>query len=218
MPCASVIFCCVSLFGTLADQALRSMDMTTVWEEEPTEPAQVQEMQRKMLEQQNANEAELKSVLGDAKYREWQEYQTSAPARFEAMRLRSLLANAGVPLDPGLAKPLARILKEQQKLEQERIAQYVATQGDASANVGFIAVADGQNAVQVMANSVESMTRNLRRQRDALARVLTPEQLKIIEEQHNVQLQMQRVQAQLMRAQQETVIMGRDASATPASN
>lgn len=233
------------LFGTLADQALRSMDTMNVWEDASTDPAKVQELQRKMLEQQSANEAELKSAIGDEKYREWQEYQTSAPARFEAIRLRTLLANAGVPLDPSLAKPLAKILKEQQQLEQERVEQYIATQGAAaSANVGFVAAPDGQNLVQVMTNSVESMTKNLRRQREALARVLTSEQLKVIEDQHNAQLQMQRVQSQLMRAQQEAgafnseqnimpmispaelggvqigeaVIMRHDVSATPSSN
>jgi hypothetical protein len=204
------------LFGTLADQALRSMDTPSMWEDAPSEPAKVQELQRKMLEQHNANEAELKSVLGDAKYREWQEYQTTAPARFEAIRLRTLLANAGLPLDPGLAKPLANILKEQHKLEQERIEQYVATQGAAaSANVGFIAVPDGQNLVQVMTNSVESMTKNLRRQREGLARVLTPEQLKVIEDQHTAQLQMQRVQTQLMRAQRDAGALTSEQNITP---
>jgi hypothetical protein len=207
------------LFGTLADQTLRSMDMPSMWEDAPTDPAKVQELQRKMLEQQNANEAELKSAIGDAKYREWQEYQTTAPARFEAIRLRSLLANAGVPLDPSLARPLASILKEQHKLEQERLEQYVATQGSAaSANVGFTSVLDGQNAVQVMTNSVETMTKSLRRQRDALARVLTAEQLKVIEEQHNSQLQMQRVQTQLMRAQQEAGTLESGQNITPMIN
>jgi hypothetical protein len=190
------------LFGTIAEQTLRSMDTGNRWEPQ-ADPAKAQEIQRKALEQQSVNEAELKSVLGEAKYREWLDYQTSAPARYESARLRSLLANAGVPLEQSLAKPLLKVLQDQQKLEQQRVEQYIATQGAAaSASVGFIAVADGTNAVQAMTNTDESLAKSQRQQREALARVLTPEQLKVVEDEQNTQLQMQRLQMRIMRAQQ----------------
>ena len=200
------------LFGALAEQSLRSMETVSTWEQQANQ-ATPQELQRKALELQSANEAELKSVLGDAKYREWMDYQNTAPSRYEAARLRGLLANAGVPLDPSMAKPLLKILQEHQKVEQERLEKYVATQGSAtSANVGYFAAGPGQNVVQLMTNNEDSLEKTQRRQREGLARVLTPEQLKVIEDDQNAQLQMQRVQSQLIRAQQTAV------GADPAQN
>lgn len=191
------------LFGTLAEQSLRSMDTVNMWEQQANQ-ATPEEMQRKALEQQNTNEAELKNVLGDAKYREWMDYQTTAPARYEAARLRGLLANAGVPLDQNLAKPLLKVLLEHQKLEQ-KMEQSLATQGSGmTAQLGF-AVGDDQNAVQAGTTSEDSLEKMQRRQREGLARVLTPEQLKVIEDEQNAQLQMQRVQTKLIRAQQSAV-------------
>jgi hypothetical protein len=190
------------LFGALADQSLRAMDNMGVWEEQP-DPAKLQELQRKAIEQQRADEAELKSVLGEAKYREWQEYQAMAGVRFEAERLRASLATAGVPLDENLAKPLMKVLQEQQ---QKAMEQYTVPAGSmVSARVGFI-TEHGDNAsdnsVPLIEQSLQLLTQNQRKQREALAHVLTPEQLKVVEEEHNAELQMQRMQLRLMRAQQ----------------
>jgi hypothetical protein len=187
------------LFGTMAEQSVRAMDNMNMWEEQP-DPSKVQEMQRKAMEQQRANEAELKGVLGEAKYREWQEYQALAGVRWESQRLRTSLANAGVPLDESLAKPLMKVLQEQQKLEMQRLQQYAAE--PRTANLGFVTAASGVNVVQLMTNSVESLAKNQQRQRDALSAVLTPEQLEVVEQEQNAELQMQRAQERLMRAQQ----------------
>jgi hypothetical protein len=191
------------LFGTLADQTLRSMDNMNMWEEQ-SDPAKLHEQQRKAAEQMRVNEAELKGVLGDAKYREWQEYQQMAGVRWEASRVRTSLANAGVPLDESLAKPLLKVLQEQQKQEMQRLQQYAAKQSNAvTASVGFVtAGTGGSNIIQLMTNSQESLAKTQQQQREALARVLTAEQLEIIEEEQNAELQMQRVQLQIMRAQQ----------------
>jgi hypothetical protein len=189
------------LFGALADQSMRSMEMASAWDQQ-ADPATAREMPRKMQEQQNANETELKNVLGDAKYREWMDYQTTAPARYEAARLRGLLADAGVPLDQSLAKPLQRVLLEHQKVEQQRMQQYFAQQGSANtAKIGFVS-GDLRSAVGPP-NSEEHMEEMQRRQREKLASVLTPEQLKIIEDEQTAQVQLQRVQTKLMRAQAE---------------
>lgn len=192
------------LFGTLAEQSLRSMDNVSAWDQQ-ADPATAREMSRKMQEQQNANETELKNMLGDTKYREWMEYQNTAPARYEAARLRGLLADAGVPLDQSLAKPLQKVLLEHQKVEQQRMQQYFAQQGSANtAKIGFVA-GDLRSAVGPAPNSEEHMEEMQRRQRDKLARVLTPEQLKVIEDEQTAQVQLQRVQTKLMRAQAEAV-------------
>lgn len=191
------------LFGTLAEQALRMSENAdrVLWDEQANDPARLQEIQRKATERYNANEAELKTALGEARYREWQEYQATAPARWQSTQLRTSLANAGVPLDPSLAKPLMKVFQEQQKLEQQRLEQHVATHPNA-ASAGFISSSSGVNVVSLMTNSVESLAQTQRRQREALARVLTPEQLKVFEDEQNSELQMQRLQMRMMEAQQ----------------
>jgi hypothetical protein len=199
------------LFGALADQSMRSMEMASAWEQQ-ADPATAQAMSRKLQEQQNANEAQLKNVLGEAKYREWMDYQTTAPARYEASRLRSLLADAGVPLDQSLAKPLQRVLLEHQKVEQQRI-RHALGQGPGT-KIGFV-IDDPQNAIDLLPNSEHQLEEMQRRQRDTLARVLTPEQLKVIEDEQNSQLQLRRVQTKLLRAQAEAV-RGDAAQSDPA--
>jgi hypothetical protein len=191
------------LFGTLAEQALRMTESSdaVIWDAQPPDPSKLQDAQRKAAERYNANEAELKTVLGEAKYREWQEYQNMAPARWQSTQLRTSLANAGVPLDPSLEKPLMKVLQQQQKLEQRRLEQHVATQ-PTTAIAGFITGDSGMNAVSLMTNSVESLAQTQRRQREALGRVLTPEQIKVVEDEQNAELQMQRLQQRMMQAQQ----------------
>jgi hypothetical protein len=207
------------LFDTLAEQQLRSMENAQAlrWGEQP-DPAKMQEYQRKALEQQSANETEIKRALGEAKYREWQEYQSMAGVRWEADRVRSSLASAGLPLDENLTKPLLKTLAEQQqKMMQEAAKQMTpATNRLIAVNGGWSSVvtSDGTqvNALQVQEKSLELTAQHHKRQHEALARVLTPEQLKIVEDEHNAELQMQKAQLRMMRAQQEAGLLD------PASN
>ncbi len=206
------------LFGTLAEQSLRSMETTNAfqWSEHP-DPAKMQEVHRKAMDQQSANETELKAALGETKYREWQEYQSLSGVRWEGDRVRASLANAGVPLDDSLSKPLMKLLQEQQRKTMEQYAATAATAGASiSARAALVAgpgVIDASgNSMQLVQNSLDFLAQNQRRQRAALQRVLTPEQLKVIEEEHSAELQMQRAQLRLMRAQQEAGL------ADPAQN
>jgi hypothetical protein len=195
------------LYDVLAEQSMRAMENTSpMWAvngERPDE-AKLQEFHRRNMEQQRAN--------GEAKYREWQEYQSMAGVRWEADRVRTSLASAGVPLDENLAKPLLKSLHEQQM----KMMQQQATAARASANVNVSAglvTSSGWSAVtspdvlKMQENSLEMMAQHQKRQRDALASVLSPEQLKIIEEEHNAEQQMQRAQLRIMRAQQEAGLL-----------
>ena len=194
------------LFGTLAEQSLRSMETMNAlqWSEQP-DPAQMQEAQRKAMEQQSANETELKKAIGEAKYREWQEYQNLAGVRWEADRVRASLENAGVPLDETLSKPLMKTLREQQQKMLQQMAAMPASAMRPHGPVSAAAISSDAtgNIVQVQQDSLDYMAKHQQRQREALASVLTPEQLKVIEEEHNAELQMQRAQLRLIRAQQE---------------
>lgn len=196
------------LFSVLAEQQMRQMENTTpwTWGEQPDQ-AKLQEFQRKMTQQQSANENELKRVLGDAKFREYQEYQSLSGVRYEADRVRATLANAGVPLDENLTRPLLKTLQEQQqKMMQQMASAGPMTIADSfvpgGVSTGYIVDSSTVNLLQMQEKSLEFQAQQQKRQRDALAGVLTPEQLKVIEDEHDSQLQMQRAQIRMLRAQQ----------------
>jgi ribosomal protein L12E/L44/L45/RPP1/RPP2 len=165
-----------------------------------------------MMEQQRANEAELKRALGEAKYREWQEYQSMAGVRWEADRVRASLTSAGVPLDESLAKPLLKTLHEQQMKMMQQQATAARASANATVSAGLVtnsgwSAATSPDVLKMQEQSLEMMAQHQKRQRDALASVLTPEQLKIIEDEHNAEQQMQRAQLRIMRAQQEAGLL-----------
>jgi len=202
------------LFSTLAEQQLRAMETTSpmLWNEQP-DPAKMQELQRKMMDQQRANEMEVKRVLGEAKFREYQEYQSLSGVRWEAERVRTALANAGMPLEENLTKPLLKTLQEQQQKMMQQMAAAAGPQNQliAASGVGatLVTSSDGVsgNMIEMQEKSVELQAQHQKRQREALARVLTPEQLKVIEDEHKMELQMQRAQIKMMRAQQEAGLL-----------
>jgi len=205
------------LNDVLAEQSLRAMENTSpMWSVNGEQPdaAKMQEYHRKAIEQQRSHEAELKRALGDTKYREWQEYQSMAGVRWEADRVRTSLASAGVPLDENLAKPLLKTLHQQQmKMMQQQAAASAASpnaiaSGRLVMSSGFApAPGSSPDMLKMQEQSLEMITQHQKRQREALASVLTPEQLKIVEDEHNAEQQMQRAQLRIMRAQQEAGLL-----------
>lgn len=200
------------LFGTLADQALRGMENMNAFQwSEPPDAAKMQELNRKATEQARANDAELKRALGETKFREWQEYQQLSGVRWEAERVRTSLASAGVPLDDAQMKPLLKNLQQQQqKMIEQMSANAVAfgpAQGRLVASNGFFTETGSDDAMEMQRRSLEYMAQHQQRQRDALARVLSSEQIKIIEEEHNAEIQMQRAQLRIMQAQKEAGLL-----------
>jgi PAS domain-containing protein len=201
------------LYDVLAEQSLRAMEnhgpMWSVDGEQP-DAAKMQEFQRKAMEQQRTNETELRRALGDGKYREWQEYQSMAGVRWEADRVRTSLASAGVPLDESLAKPLLKTLHQQQVKMMQAAATAASSNANANARLmgssGF-APASALDMLKMQEQSLEMITQHQKRQREALASVLTPEQLKVVEDEHNAEQQMQRAQLRIMRAQQEAGVL-----------
>jgi hypothetical protein len=90
---------------------------------------------------------------------------------------------------------------------------------------GF-APGNSPDMLKMQESSLEMMIQHQKRQREALTSVLTPEQLKIVEDEHNAQEQMQRAQLRIMRAQQEAGLLdpaqgggsvGQSVSIPPAS-
>jgi hypothetical protein len=203
------------LFSTLAEQQTRMMENNTpmMWGEQP-DPAKVQEYQRKLLDQQSANETEIKRVLGDQKFREYQEYQQLSGVRWEADAVRTTLANAGVPLDENLTKPLLKSLQEQQQKMLQQMAAAAPGKNQFFAGTSAVVMSDAvagndpsANMLKMQEQSLDYQAQHQKQQREALVRVLTPEQMKVIEDEHNSQLQMQRAQLRIMRAQQEAGLL-----------
>ncbi|HEY7642535.1 MAG TPA: hypothetical protein VH814_22570 [Steroidobacteraceae bacterium] len=194
------------LYTTLAEQLVRSMDSPeTPWDAGEQGSAKWQEAQRKAAEQTQANLAEVRKVLGDAKYREFEEYQAMAGVRIEANGIRQTLARAGVPLDDELAKPLAKVLYEQQQKLAQASSPAAVAAGEVVARAGFI-TEPGSDSIEMQEMQLESMEKYQRQQRDAMARVLSPQQLKVIQEEHEADLQIQRTQLRMLRAQQASGI------------
>ena len=158
------------LFTTLAEQQLRQMEIARpmAWGEQP-DPAKMQEYHRKALEQQSANELEIRRALGDAKFREWQEYQSMTGVRWEADRVRTSLASAGLPLDENLTKPLMKTLAEQQqKMMQEATRQMAPAANRVVAVSGGLSSMVTSDGTQVNALQMQkAQLRMMRAQQEA---------------------------------------------------
>lgn len=140
-------------------------------------------------------------MLGDAKYREFEQYQYMFGARSEASRIRDSLATAGVPLDSNLAMPLAKVIHEYQQKYARANTISLPADGEFVAQSEFISGPHGLNSVENEQQQLESMTKFQREQREALARVLSPQQLKVIEEEQESILQLQRAQLRVIQEQ-----------------
>jgi len=125
-----------------------------------------------------------------------------AGARSEASRIRESLATAGVPLDTNLALPLARVLhEEQQKIMRAAPAAEFAD--GVVASVGIVSEnPDTYNAIEMQEQQLENVAKYQRQQREALARILSPQQLKVLEEDQESSLQLQRAQLRILQTQQ----------------
>ena len=114
--------------------------------------------------------------------------------------------------DENLTKPLLKTLQDQQqKMLRRATAASPATNSVAQVGVvrgGFTSDSGSTpDMVQMQEKSLEFQAQHQKRQREALARVLTPEQVKVIEDEHNAELQMQRAQLRMIRAQQEAGLL-----------
>jgi hypothetical protein len=195
------------LYTTMGEQYVRRMETQMYPWEGTTDPEQVQqrmeEANRKSAEQRQAELAEIRKVLGDAKFREFEQYQYMAGARSEASRIRESLATAGVPLDASLALPLAKVLHEhQQKTVRAAEAAAIPAAALLTSHGGFISN-EQLNSVENQQEQLESIAKFQRQQREALSRVLSPQQLKVIEEEQESSLQLQRAQLRVMQEQPE---------------
>jgi hypothetical protein len=194
------------LYTTLGEQYVRQMEAQEYLGDAATDPegvsARMHEANRKSAAQREANLAEIRKVLGDAKYREFEQYQYMFGARSEASRIRESLATAGVPLDSNLTMPLAKVIHEYQQKYAQANTVSLPADGGFVAHSAVISEPNSLSSVENQQQQLDNVAKFQREQREALARVLSPQQLKVIEEEQESSLQIQRAQLRVMQTQQ----------------
>lgn len=111
------------VFDTLAGTRL-AVEMEAALAElpavDPEERAAATRHRREMQRQQGEV---LRGLLGDQRYRQWQDYLQTRPVRQQASRHAAALEGAGVPLDAGQVRILTRaMIAEQESLRQDILA------------------------------------------------------------------------------------------------
>jgi hypothetical protein len=96
------------------DLGMGSMDLFTGGE---LEPAAMQEMERKMKQQQKANDAELAAQLG-SKYPQWQDYQGTVAARQQVEQLQAALDADNRLSEAGRKSVIAALAVEEGRIER----------------------------------------------------------------------------------------------------
>ncbi len=154
------------LVDLLADQQVREQA-----ERQPMWPgrgdaAAVQAFLERSLERQRAKEAELVALLGTSKFREWQEYEQSAMARFQVEQLKQILpAEAALRADQ--LRPLVQAIARVQRQVFEERARDLAP--------GM--VSDEERHRRMQLSPLHPTSGMHQRIIDAAASILTPTQL-----------------------------------------
>lgn len=109
------------LFDTLARQQM-DFDMSgsmAMFMGGQLDPAAVQDMERKMQQQQKAHEAELAAQLG-SKYAQWQDYQGTAAARQQVDRLQAVLDAENRLSEAGRKSVIAALAVEEARFTRQQ--------------------------------------------------------------------------------------------------
>lgn len=154
------------------------------------------EWARRMQESQRKKEADIRALLGDTKYPEWQDYQSSMGARMQVRNLRSILEESSEPLREDQYLPLVTaIADEQRRLGTETRSELFKTRPS-----GPMTHAE---QLAMMEQSLERTAEHNQRMRDAAASYLSAAQLERFDKMLNQQLEMQRLNLRMMGARGE---------------
>lgn len=188
-----------ALMSLLADQQVRSLERDRPFFEGQADPAMLQEAARNQQEQQTVMDNEIRDLLGEDKWRAWNEYKATMGVRHEVTQLRTTLAMNGAPLEDGQVKALQRVLLEAQQRQLEewrRSAQHSPIPAERSAHSADQHLALQEDALRRQRKHNEEL-------RDALKSVLSDAQLRHVAQQHDAQLKLQEAHLRMMRAQAE---------------
>ena len=167
-----------------SELALESMAANDVG----TDSAAMQDMQRKLGEKRQANEAEISAALG-SKYPQWKTYQQSLPIRQQVAQLQSLLGGDGDALSDAQARPLvATLAAEKARFDQEQ--RNAARPAPATTREQYIALQDQRE------------TESNRRLLEAAAAHLTPQQVASYKRMMDQEQEMERMMMRTIESQQ----------------
>jgi hypothetical protein len=207
----------------LAEQQLRRMEEPpAVWNEGPPDPATVAERMRQTQERQQADEAEIANLMGHSTLQAWKDYQSTRGARQQVNQLRGMLASKGMPLQDTMAKSLITALADVQHSYAQETNQPTTRllahgtgrlQASTLATSSASAVAAPANPIRLQESRVERMKQYQQRVHDAVSALLTPEQLRIFEEDQQSQLALMEAQRRLVQAQADAA--ARDGNGEP---
>lgn len=186
------------LLDLLAEQQLQSMANAPPFRpgiDSNSQPSP--EWFRKMEESQRKKEADIKALLGDAKYQEWQDYQQSMGARMQVRNLRSMLEGSPEPLREDQYQPLVTAIAD----EQRRFGTETRSDAFRTRPAAPMTHAD---QLAMMEQSLERTADHNQRMRDAAAPYLSTAQLERFDKMLSQQLEMQRLSLKMMRARGES--------------
>lgn len=140
------------------------------------DPAAMQETQRKLLAQQEANEAKLAAMLG-SKYPRWEEYQSTAAARQQVNQISASLNAAGHPLSEAQSKALVAALATETAQAQRDEREWSRTGALQSKNMVAESV---QRAGEAQMRMVDAAAPHLNAEQLALYRREVEQQVKML--------------------------------------
>jgi hypothetical protein len=191
------------LLTLLAERSVPDPEMMTAYPSpvpgSPPDDAQIRRWRELAIERQRQRDAEMRNLLGDARFAQWQDYERSLPERQQARDLRHQFTSAGAPLDRDQERALGRLLAEEQRRMQDEYAKTVlaerqntvtiAPSGAVFASRAPISAAD---ATRRQREILEATERSNQRLREAAASILTPEQVTTLMQPREAQVAAQR--------------------------
>lgn len=187
----------------LADQQLRSRDVYGLPLDPSATRAEHEEQQRKLKDWNESMQAEIRSELGEDKWRAWQDYQSTMAERYQVRELNQALTAQGAPLDGAQLKSLRQALASASK-------QQVDAMSRSAARARMMSPADARAARRVdwLEENLQLQKDHHRRMLEAASAVLTSEQLKVMEDRQTAQLRIQEAHIKMARAQAEAEARG----------
>jgi hypothetical protein len=147
-----------------------------------------QNLQAAVQENERKRDAAISAMLGDAKFQQWKEYESSLGARQQVTRLRQTVDTSGQPLSQQQERQLITALAAEQRRQTEQ-ARLLASPGGASA---------ARDPMAMMEENARRNEENTRRNIEVASVYLNPQQL---EAYRNQQSSGQRMANALLRAQ-----------------
>ena len=140
--------------------------------------------------QQKESEEQLKALLGEERFTQYQEYQKTVGDRVQIDQLRQQMETAGTPVQEAQLGQLLALMKE----ERERTPPPISQDPQAA-----FANAEKMLSGEAMENQMAWQEEMNRRVLERAATVLTPDQLKAYEQFQTQQINMQKLGLKMMK-------------------